>query len=122
MIFFKALVSLSGLSEVKYFDSVSQSWKPFPGLELPSLQIKPAALYAGNYLFLFDEKDVHQHQLDTHTWRTLPPMKNTHCDFQVCMLEDFLYVIGDSEVNHTVVSERFSFSKKTWQRLSFHID
>lgn len=113
---------MSRLSEVKYFDTVLKSWQPFPGLELPSLQITPAALYTGNYLFLFDEKDVHQHQLDTHAWKALPPMRNTHCDFQVCLLEDFLYVIGGSEVNHFAVSERFSFSKKIWQRLSFHVD
>ena len=36
------------------------------------------------------------------------------------MIEDFLYVIGGIEVNHTVVSERFSFSKKMWQYISFH--
>ena len=110
------------MSEVKYFDSESKSWQPFPGLKLPSLQIKPAVLYTGNYLFLFDEKEVHQYQFDTNSWKTLPPMRNTHHDFQVCMFEDFLYVIGGSEVNHTVVSERFSFSKKTWQLLAYHED
>ena len=100
VIFFQALVSLSCMSEVKYFDSESKSWQPFPGLKLPSLQIKPAVLYTGNYLFLFDEKEVHQYQFDTNSWKTLPPMRNTHHDFQVCMFEDFLYVIGGSEVNH----------------------
>ena len=36
------------------------------------------------------------------------------------MFQDFLYVIGGSEDNHRAVSERFSFSKKTWQYISFH--
>ena len=47
-------------------------------------------------------------------------MKNAHRNFQACMFEDFLYVIGGTEVDHTVVSERFSFSKKMWQYISFH--
>ena len=47
-------------------------------------------------------------------------MKNNHHVFQTCIFEDFLYVIGGSEVDHMVVSERFSFAKKTWQFISFH--
>lgn len=120
MFVFQALVSLSSTSGVKYFESESKTWKPFSGFKLPSLQIKPAVLYSGNHLFLFDEKDVHQYQIDTNSWKTLPPMKNTRHDFQACMLEDFLYVIGGCEVNHTAASERFNFSKKTWQLIGFH--
>lgn len=119
---FQALVSLSSTSGVKYFDSESRTWQPFSGLKLPSLQIKPAVLYSGNHLFLFDEKDVHQFQIDTNSWKTLPPMKNARHDFQACMLEDFLYVIGGHEDNHTAASERFNFSKKTWQLVGFHAE
>ena len=117
---FQALVSLSSTSGVKYFDSESMNWQSFPGLKLPSLQNRPAVYYTGNHLFLFDEKNVHQYQIDTNSWKTLPPMKNARHDFQVCMFEDFLYVIGGCEVNHTAVSERFCFSKKMWQLMAFH--
>lgn len=116
----KALVSLSATSGAKVFSGETKLWEPFPEFKLPNLQEKPAALYTGNHLFLFDEKVVHQYQVDTNTWTTLPPMKCTHHTFQACMFEDFLYVIGGSEVNHTVVSERFSFSKKMWKFISLH--
>ncbi|XP_029192321.2 kelch-like protein 3 [Acropora millepora] len=116
----KALVSLSASTGAKFFNSETKSWEPFPEFKIPVLQEKPATLYTGNHLFLFDDNAVHQYQIDKNTWTSLPHMKNNHHVFQTCIFEDFLYVIGGSEVDHMVVSERFSFAKKTWQFISFH--
>ena len=113
-------MSLSLTGGTKFFNIESKTWEPLHGLKLPSLQRKPAILFTGNHLFLFEEKDVHQYQIDTSTWTVLPPMKTAHENFQACVCEDFLYVIGGAEANHSVISERFSFSKKMWQYISFH--
>ena len=116
----QALISLSASTGAKFFNSETKSWEPFPEFKIPVLQEKPATLYTGNHLFLFDENAVHQYQIDKNTWTSLPHMKNNHHVFQTCIFEDFLYVIGGSEVDHMVVSERFSFAKKIWQFISFH--
>ena len=106
-------------TEMKYFDTETKSWKPFPSMaRLVHATQCVCAEVVGNYLYVAVIEGVsrsstmYRYHMVRNVWERLPPFQNNQCLRVGCMssVNEYLYVFSD-----TGLPQRYSLTQNDWQ-------
>ena len=106
-------------TEMKYFDTETKSWKPFPSMaRLAHANQCVCAEVVGNYLYVAvieggsRSSTMYRYHTVRNVWGRLPPFQNNQRFRVGCMssVNEYLYVFSD-----TGLTQRYSLTQNDWQ-------
>ena len=106
-------------TEMKYFDTETKSWKPFPSMaRLVHATQCVCAEVVGNYLYVAviegDSRShvMYRYHMVRNVWERLPHFHNNECFHVGCMssVNEYIYVFSD-----TGLPQKSSLAQNDWQ-------